>query len=217
MNFSVARHNMVESQIRTNRVTDRRLIEALDAVPLEAFLPGELGAVAYSDGEISIGGGRSIPEPMVFARMVQAAAIGQDDVVLDVGCATGYSSAVLARLATTVVALESDPALVERAGILLAQQGAVNVAVAVAALEKGDPAHGPYDVIMVEGAVPKLPEALLGQLAEGGRLVAVVGDGAGMGRVVVAQRNGQAISRHVVFDAAAPSLPGFEAPAGFAF
>ena len=217
MDFSLARHNMVENQIRTNKVTDGRVLDAIESVPREAYVPAAFRSVAYLDDDIDLGGGRSLLEPMVFARLLQAAAIQPNEVVLDVGCGTGYSAAVLARLATTVVAVESDRALAARASTLLAEQGADNVALVEGALEQGDKQHGPYDVIVIDGAVAQVPEALLAQLADGGRLVTITQRGAGLGEATLTLRVGDSYSTRALFDAAAKILPGFARRPGFVF
>jgi protein-L-isoaspartate(D-aspartate) O-methyltransferase len=208
---------MVENQIRTNRITNGAVIAALDAVPREAFVPKQLRGVAYLDGDIDLGGGRYLMEPLVFAGLLQAAHIKPADVVLDVGCATGYSAAVLARLASTVVALESDNELVVRAGALLAGLSVDNVAVVSGPLVEGDATHGPYQVIIVEGAVPEVPDGLPRQLADGGRLIAVVAAGSELGQATLISRIGDALSSQVVFDASIHSLREFHRRPSFVF
>ena len=211
MDYKTARHMMVEAQLRTNRVINPALIEALESVPREIFVPKQMAGSAYIDGPVPLGNGRALMEPMVFGRMAQIAEIQPTDVVLDVGCASGYSAAVLSRVASTVVALESDADLAGRAGAALSSLGADNVAVVTGALPEGDAAHGPYDVIMIEGQVPGVPDTLLKQLAEGGRLLAVVGDGVGQGRATLYTKFGGTVSHRIVFDATAGRLPGFVA------
>lgn len=215
MDYKAARHMMVEAQLRTNRVISPELIDALETVPRENFVPRQMAGGAYVDGAVPIGNGRSLMEPMVFGRLLQTAAIQKSDVVLDVGCASGYSAAVLSHVASTVVALEIDSELAGRASAALAQLGVDNVAVVTGPLTEGDAAHGPYDVIIVEGQVPAVPKALLDQLAEGGRLLAVLDEGAGPGRATLFTRFGGAISHRVIFDATAGRLPGFVAPVPF--
>lgn len=215
MDYKAARHMMVEAQLRTNRVITPELIVALESVPRENFVPRQMAGGAYIDGAVPIGNGRSLMEPMVFGRLLQTAAIKESDVVLDVGCASGYSAAVLSHVASTVVALEVDSELAGRASANLAQLGVDNVAVVTGPLIEGDAAHGPYDVIIIEGQVPAVPKALLDQLAEGGRLLAVLDDGAGPGRATLFTRFGGAVSHRVIFDATAGRLPGFAAPVPF--
>jgi protein-L-isoaspartate(D-aspartate) O-methyltransferase len=217
MNYAAARRNMVENQVRTNRVTDPRVIRALSEIPRDAFVPKRLNGVAYVDEDIDLGGGRYLMQPAVFGRLLQAAEIKANEVVLDVGCATGYSAAVLACLASTVIALESEAELAIRAGALLAKLGVDNVAIVTGPLAHGDPAHGPYDVILVEGAVAQIPSALTDQLADGGRLLAVVGGAPGIGRACVVSRIGEVVSGRQVFDAAIAMLPSFESRPRFVF
>lgn len=216
MNYADARRHMVDGQIRTNDVTDRRLVAALGEIPREVFVPKPLRGMAYIDGDIDLGAGRFLMEPLAFAIMVQAAAIDSGDVVLDLGCATGYSAAVLSRLASTVVAVESDRDLAARAGALLGELGFDNVAVGAGALADGDAPHSPYQVIVLEGAVERIPDSLLNQLAEGGRLVAVVRDGPVSAATVVTRTNGT-FSARKVREISVRVLPGFERKPSFVF
>ena len=215
--YAQARRVMVDRQVRTADVTDLRIISALLDVPREAFVPVARRAVAYLDLDVPVSeSGRALLKPMVFAKLLQAAAIRDTDHVLDVGCATGYSAAVLGKLAGHVVALEEDAAMARGASETLAQTGANNVAVVSGALAAGRVEDAPYDVIMVEGAAQVVPNSLLSQLKEGGRLVAVVGSGP-MGKATLYRRVGGHASAVPVFDAAAPALPGFAKPAAFVF
>ena len=215
--YAQARRVMVDRQVRTADVTDLRIIAALLDVPREAFVPVARRAVAYLDLDVPVSeSGRALLKPMVFAKLLQAAAIRDTDHVLDVGCATGYSAAVLGKLAGHVVALEEDAAMARGASETLAQTGANNVAVVSGALAAGRAEDAPYDVIMVEGAAEVVPDSLLSQLKEGGRLVAVVGSGP-MGKATLYRRVGGHASAVPVFDAAAPALPGFAKPAAFVF
>jgi protein-L-isoaspartate(D-aspartate) O-methyltransferase len=208
---------MVENQIRTNRITNVAVLDALAAVPREAFVPKNLRGVAYLDEDIDLGAGRYLMEPLVFAGLLQAAEINPSDVVLDVGCGPGYSAAVLARLASTVVALESDNEMMVRSGALLAGLAVDNVAVVSGSLVEGDPLHGPYQVIVIEGAVPHIPDSLLGQLADGGRLIAVVAAKSGVGHATLVSRIGKVFSSRMVFDASVHYLPEFLRKPSFVF
>lgn len=217
MDYATARLNMVESQVRPNRVTDPRIVEAMLTLPRESFLPKPLRGIAYVDEDIHIGDGRYLMEPMVQARLVQAAQITPDDVVLEIGTATGYGAALLARLASTVVALESDAALARTASATLSSLGVDNVAVVEGRLVEGYPKQAPYNVIVLAGGVEHIPPAIAGQLAEGGRLVAVVVPPGGTGRATLATRVAGAVSTRVIFDAASPIMPGFRQEPGFVF
>ncbi|WP_439575266.1 protein-L-isoaspartate O-methyltransferase family protein [Phreatobacter sp.] len=220
IDYARARRTMVDTQVRVNDVTDSRIVDALMVVPRETFVPEQRRALAYLDDDLPLNvpapgvAARFLMEPMVFARMLQAAAIGEGDRVLDVGSATGYSAAVLARLAGSVVALEADEVLSAEARRNLA--GLAGVTLADGPLADGAEAHGPFDVILVEGAAEQVPQSLLSQLADGGRLVAVVGTGRAA-KCLVHEKRGGEISVRAAFDAAIPSLPGFEAPRGFVF
>jgi protein-L-isoaspartate(D-aspartate) O-methyltransferase len=220
--FATARRMMVDGQVRTSDVTDRRIIAAMLELPRERFVPQGKADLAYLDLDLPVtqpkpgGAARCLLKPMVLAKMVQAAGLGEDDHVLDVGCATGYSSALLARLAGSVIALEEDEALARLARENLAAVGAVNATVVSGPLTQGWQGRAPYDVIFVNGASEIVPHALARQLKEGGRLVAVVGR-APTGQAVVYRCVGGDISGWPIFDAAAPLLPGFAAPPVFVF
>ena len=214
--YAQARRVMVDRQVRTADVTDLRIISALLDVPREMFVPAARRAIAYLDLDVPVNeSGRALLKPMVFAKLLQAAGIGETDRVLDVGCATGYSAGVLAKLAGDVVALE-DAALARGAGETLAQIGAKNLSVVSGALAAGWAERAPYDVIVLEGAAEVVPDSLLSQLKDGGRLVAVVGFGP-MGKATLYRRAGGHATAQPVFDAAAPPLPGFIKPAAFVF
>jgi protein-L-isoaspartate(D-aspartate) O-methyltransferase len=217
IDYAAARLNMVESQIRTNKVTDEALLDAFLAVPRERFVPAALRGTAYVDGDIPLGGGRSMMEPMVLARLLHLAAIERDDAVLEIGCATGYGTALLARLARAVVAIESDPQFVAQAAARLRELGAGNAAVIEAPLVQGYPGRAPYDVIVLQGAVAQVPEAISRQLAEGGRLVAVVHGANGLGQATLMIRAGGVLSGRPIFDAAVALLPGFQPEPSFVF
>lgn len=214
--FAAARKQMVDSQILPNKVTDARLIEAMGSIAKERFVPDALRGVAYVDEDLPVAPGRWIMEPMVFARLAQEAGIRKTDVVLDVGAASGYSAAVLARLASTVVAIEEDEALAHEATQNLVGAGVENAAVIAAPLAGGLPAQAPYDVIILEGAVEEVPRALLDQLAEGGRLVAVIA-GRGIGKATLYTKTGGVVGHRQLFDAGVPVLAGFAREAGFVF
>ncbi len=221
--YATARMNMVDSQIRTNKVTNTALLAAFESVPREAFVPEQLARVAYVDKDVALGNGRYVMEPMVLARLLQEAMPGPADVVLDVGCGTGYATAILAKLAATVVALESDHDMAVGAAKVLADLGIDNAIVVEGPLPAGWAAQGPYGVILLNGAVAEVPEAIRGQLAEGGRLVTVQkadgeeGRGQGLGQGILMQRSGGIASGRAIFDAATPILPGFAREAGFVF
>ena len=222
LNFEAARANMVESQVRPNGITDPRILEAMISIAREDFVPHDRRSVAYMDGDILIteekhgGAPRYLMEPMIFARLVQLAEIGDDDKVLHIGCGRGYGTAVLSRIAKSVTAIDEDARLAALAGSKLKELGVANATVEMRQHAGGDAAHGPYDVILIEGRVPVVPSALFDQLKEGGRLVAVVGNDV-LSRAMFFRRDGSIGSR-TAFDASVQQLPGIVAPqAGFVF
>ena len=215
--FAPVRHNMVESQLRPNAITDSRLIAAFEALPRERFVGPELAEVAYLDRSLPLGGGRHLLEPLVLATMLQALTISEADVVLDIGCGTGYSTAVMSKLAATVVALESDATLAARADENLTALGVDNAVVVAGELAEGYPSQAPFDVIFIGGAVPEIPAALSAQLVDGGRLCAVLADDAGNMRARLSIRTGDKLDHRAISDAVAPEMPGFAVPAGFVF
>lgn len=212
--FAAARINMVENQVRCNGVTDLGVIAAMSEVARERFTPPANQGIAYMDENLPIGNGRYLLQPRAFAKLCQEAELSAADKVLDVGCATGYSSAILARVAGSVVALEQDPALAAAAASALS--GVANVTVVTGALRDGAPKQGPYNVIFLNGSVPVKPVGLFEQLAEGGRLVGVIGGGP-VGHAHVFVRAHGSVSGRVVFDASAYPLPGFEVAESFVF
>ncbi|HUT48625.1 MAG TPA: protein-L-isoaspartate O-methyltransferase [Alphaproteobacteria bacterium] len=214
---AVARRNMVESQIRTNKVTDRRLIAALLDIPRERFLPKAVQSLAYLDEDIPIGQGRFLMEPMVMARLLQIAEVQPNDLALDIGCGAGYSAAVLARLCATVVAVESDGDLASAASHVLAEIDVDNAAVVEGPLEKGYPRQGPYDLILFNGAITAIPDEIAKQIASGGRAVAVVVNDRGIGAGTLYRKTTGTLSGRAIFDANTPLLPGFERAEKFVF
>ena len=217
LDFATARSNMIESQLRTNKVTDSAVLKAFETLPRERFLPEARAGVAYVDEDLEVASGRYLMEPMVLARLLQAAQVEPNDVVLDVGCTSGYSSALLARLAGTVVALESDATLRDRANQTLQDLGIDNAVVVAGELTEGYQKQAPYNVILRGGAVAEVPEVILSQVAEGGRLVTVIAAQAHLGQAVLIRKSAGLPSRRVLFDASVRQLPGFAATPRFVF
>jgi protein-L-isoaspartate(D-aspartate) O-methyltransferase len=216
MDFAAVRRNMVESQLRPNKVMNPAILDAFAAVPREAYAPATLRGVAYVDEDIPLGGGRYLMEPMILARLVQAASPQPSDATLVVGADTGYSAAILARITSRVVALETDHDLAQKAAQTLKAEGVTNVAVVEGPLPGGAPQLAPFNIIVFGASVDLVPPAIIEQLAENGRLVAVVNTG-GIGRARLMTRSGGAVASRIEFDAAVPPLPGLEAVPAFAF
>lgn len=219
VDFQAMRVKMVDGQLRTTDVTDVAILDAMLEAPREAFVPAALRPLAYMDEDIRVAPGRPgrfLMRPSPFGKLVQLADIRPGDLVLDVGSGTGYSSAILARIAGFVVALESDPDLAAEARERLAGFGYDNVSVIEGPLEAGHARQAPYDVIVVEGAVDEAPQALIGQLKDGGRLVAVVGEG-NTGRATLWIKEDGLVSSRAVFNAAVPPLEAFRRAPAFQF
>ncbi len=213
---AAALSHMIDCQLRPNEVNDERVIEAISAVPKDQFVPKAKRAIAYVDEDLEVGEGRFLMEPRVFGRLLMAADVQPQDIVLDVGCATGYSSAVLAKLAEAVVAVEENEDLATLAEKKLAEQDIMNAAVVSCTLCDGVAKQGPYDVIFLEGAVEDIPKKLLKQLKEGGRLLCVKVE-AGVGRAHIIRKTDGNLEEQNLFDADVLPLPGFEKAQGFVF
>lgn len=212
--FALRRMMMVDNQIRPSDVTKFPIIDAMLTVARENFVPAARREAAYVGENIDLGGNRVILDPRTLAKMLDALDVQPDDLVLDIGCAHGYSAAVLSRLAEGVVAVEEEASMASDAIGNLTEAGADNVAVVEAPLSEGAPRHGPYDVILVQGAVQDLPAALLAQLGEGGRIACLFQDGA-LGTVRLGLCIDGVISWRDIFNASAPVLPGFDRQPAF--
>ncbi len=216
IDYAAARHTMVENQLRPSRVEEPRVLDAMGSIPRELFVPAGLRGVAYSDEDIALGNGRHLIEPLVLARMLQSATVGPEDVALVVGCDTGYTAAVLGRLAATVFLLLDDDTGNAAVDGLMSELGVENVVV-----QAGDPASGlasqaPFDVILLAGSVRAVPQNLLAQLGEGGRLVAVVRD-THAGKLTLCRKVRGAIGRVTPFDADIPEILALRPRPAFVF
>jgi protein-L-isoaspartate(D-aspartate) O-methyltransferase len=222
INEPAARLNMVEGQLRTNKVTDEAVLDGFLTTPRERFVPPNLRGIAYVDDDIPLGNGRFLVEPLVLARLLQLAEIGKDDKVLEIGCASGYATAVLAKIAASVVAVESDPQLAAAARANLQALGIGNVQLQEGPMTAGWRAGAPYNVILINGAVGEIPASISEQLAEGGRLVTVTEGSAGpvearCGSAVLMTRAEGKLSNRPAFDATVEMLPGFARRPAFVF
>lgn len=213
--FASRRTTMVDTQVRPSDVTKFPIIDALLRVPREAFVPEDLKEAAYVGNNLDLGEGRVLLEPRSFAKMLDVLNIQPSELVLDVASGHGYSTAVLSLLAEAVVAVEADADMVRDATTALAEFGADNAAIVEGDMAEGVAQHGPYDVIVIEGAVAKIPDALVAQLKDGGRICAVFADGA-LGAVRIGYKQNGAVTWRFAFNASAPVLPGFDAEKEFA-
>lgn len=213
--YESRRRLMVDTQVRPSDVTEFPIIDALLTVPREAFVPRDRIEAAYAGDHMEIGRGRVLLDPRCFAKMLEAVDLTNSDLVLDIGAGLGYSSAVIARIAEVVVAVEEDRDLADEAPALLSEHHADNVVVHEGSLAEGAAEHGPYNVIIIEGGVEALPDAIADQLREGGRIVCLFMENA-LGTVKVGRKIDGRISWRYAFNASAPVLPGFEKAAEFA-
>jgi len=214
--FAARRTIMVDTQVRPSDVTKFPIIEAMLTVPREVYLPGEKREAAYVGENVQIGDGRVVLEPRTLAKLLDALDIQPGEMVLDLGCGLGYSTAVIARLAEAVIAVEEDEALAKEAQHTLSAEGVDNAAVIVGPLAGGAAKHGPYDVITIQGAVEVVPPALLAQLKEGGRIGCLFMEGA-LGMARIGYKTDGVVNWRFAFNAAAPVLPGFAAKPVFTF
>lgn len=217
MDFEAARVKMVDNQIRTTDVTSHEILRAFLQVPREEFLPASRRPLAYLDDDIPLGDGRFVMEPSPLAKLLQLAGVDKDDVVLDVGCNTGYSSAILSHLAGSVVALEEDSALAAAATDNLARLDYVTCAVVENTLVEGCRAEAPYDVIVFQGAVETLPETFFDQMKAGGRMVVVLGVGNAAGAMLYVKDEEGVVSERFAFNCSVKPLPSFRRKAEFVF
>jgi protein-L-isoaspartate(D-aspartate) O-methyltransferase len=216
--FTLARRNMVDGQLRPNRVTNSQLLAAIGALPREKFLPEGLSSVAYSDEDVPLGNGRFLMEPMVLARLIQTLQPRETDRALVVASGSGYGAALMAQLVKSVVAVESDAVLAAAAQSTARELGLGNIEQTVGSLEAGAAATGPYDVILIEGAVRQVPPAILEQLVDGGRMGTIVaGPPGALGSAQLFVKVGGVASGRPLFDAGTPALPGFAPPPRFTF
>lgn len=215
IDFAARRTLMVDTQVRPSDVTKFPIIDAMLSVPREAFVPADMVEAAYVGETISVGDGRVLLEPRTLAKMLDALDIQRDELVLDVACGLGYSAAIIGHIAEAVVAVEEDKSMAEDAQRLLMDSGAVGVAVHNASLTDGAPEFGPYDVICVQGGVETVPDSLIEQLKDEGRIACLFMEGE-LGAVRVGYKQAGRISWRFAFNAAAPVLDGFEKQAEFA-
>lgn len=217
--FEKARQIMVEGQVRPNKVTNEAVLEAIRHVPREKFLPPHLQAIAYVDEDIDLGQGRYLMEPTVLARLLQAADIRKSETVLDIGCGSGYATAVFSQLCRHVTGIDQDVKLVTEATRVLSQLGLSRAEIVQEnRLQEGYIKNAPYDVIFINGSVASVPEKIKMQMADkGGRLVTVLCGKGRMGTGILITRNGDHFTTLNLFDAATPALPGFEEKKTFIF
>ena len=214
--YAARRHLMVEAQLRPSGVEDEVLLRAMGEIPREAFLPGALKGVAYGDEDLRLSDGRLLIEPLVLGKLLQAAAVKPSDVALVVGCTTGYSAAVLSMMATTVFCMEGDAERIAKAEKVFGEIGCDNIVTVNAPPAEGYPAQAPFDIVVICGSVRQVPDNLKEQLADGGRLVAVLQAGR-VGKIAVVTKVGSAFGMVTPFDAAAPEVPELRPAPSFSF
>lgn len=212
--FTARRTMMVDTQVRPSDVTKFPIIDAMLTVPREEFVPASQREAAYMGENLDLGQGRILLEPRTLAKMLDALAISQKELVLDLGCALGYSAAVIAHMAEAVVAVEEDEAMAAEAQDALVAAGSDNVVMHVGPLTEGAPSHGPYDVIVIQGGVAQVPATVLDQLKDGGRIAALFMDGA-LGEVRIGYKRQDQVSWRMAFNASAPVLDGFQREVAF--
>ena len=212
--FAQRRTMMVDSQVRPNEVTSYPVIEAMLTVPREQFVPDSRQDVAYAENNIDLAPGRVLLEPRTLGKMMDVLDLQNSDLVLDIGPGYGYAAALMARIVEAVVAVEDNPELAAEAEARLAAQDVFNVAVVSGPLVGGCDSQGPYDAVLVEGAIEEFPEALTEQISDGGRVVAMFREGQ-LGVVRVGLKRDGRINWRFAFNAGAPVLPGFARPQGF--
>lgn len=212
--FASRRLVMVDTQVRPSDVTKFPIIAAMLAIPREVYVPDGLREAAYVGQNVDLGGGRVVLEARTLAKLLDALDIQPDELVLDIGCGYGYSAAVVAHLAEAVIAVEEDEAMAAEAQRRLAIEGVDNAAVVAGVLADGAVKHGPYDVVTLQGGVEVVPDAVLAQVKDGGRVGAVFMTGA-LGRAMVGYKTDGRMTWRFAFNATAPVLPGFAAPRGF--
>jgi protein-L-isoaspartate(D-aspartate) O-methyltransferase len=215
--YETARAKMIESQLRPNRVTDERVIEAFSRLRRELFVPEVLRGVAYVDDDLPLGRGRYLMEPMVAARLLQALMPDRKEGALVLGAGVGYEAALLALLTRSVIALEDDEELARLGRAALVDHRIASIICVEAPPAAGHRQRAPYDVILFGGAIAEIPREIAAQLAEGGRMAAVLRPGAGVGRATLTTRTGGVLAHRVIFDAATPLLPGFAPKPAFVF
>ncbi len=212
--FTARRTMMVDTQVRPSDVTKFPIIDAMLTVPREEFVPAAKREAAYMGENLDLGQGRVLFEPRTLAKMLDALSISNTELVLDIGCAMGYSAAVIAHMAEAVVAVEEDEAMAAEAQEALMASGSDNVVMHTGALAEGAAEHGPYDVIIIEGGVDEVPQSVLDQLKDGGRIAALFMEGS-LGEVRIGYKSGGQVSWRMAFNAAAPVLDGFKREAAF--
>lgn len=217
MDYVAARRNMVECQLRTNRVTGPSILAAMGSVPREQFVPSEVAEIAYIDEDLPVGHRRHLMEPMVLGRLLQAAGPAATEVALCVGGGTGYSAAILSRMTRAVFSLDCESAMTVLATEKFAELGYDNAVAVDGELSRGWPDEAPYDLVLFDGAVAEPPQSIFEQLAENGRLMAVLLKDGQPGRATLMHKRGGNMSRRELFNANIPMLPEFEEKASFVF
>ena len=217
MEFHIARQNMIENQIKPSGVTDNSIINAMADLPREKFVSSDAATVCYSDKEIFLGDERYMMAPTLLASLLQEARIAEEHLVLNIGCGSGYSVAVLSRICRAVVGIEENPTLFEKASSLMVELGIDNALIVKKPLVNGYSKQAPYDAIVFNGAIEELPKKIIGQLANGGCIASVMRVNSNLGKAVITRKFGKLITATEIFDAWTPYMPQFNKKSSFKF
>ena len=217
--FELARKNMVDCQIRPSSVVNPVLLKSFEDIPREIFVPEKLQHIAYSDENIDIGQGRFLMEPATHAKLLQEANLKENDIVLDVGVGSGYSSAILSSNVSTVISLEVNKRQMDKATRLWSELDLCNIALVESSLNNGESKHAPYSLIVINGAVPEVPQIILDQLADNGRLVTIIkSPKQTIGKATIFAKDSHGhISSEPLFEAGVPYIKGFDTKTSFQF
>ena len=209
MEFKLARKNMVDCQLKPNKIKDNEVINAFLNVPREMFVKKNHIKHAYLDDNLSLGNGRFLLNPVILSRLIQALELKKNETILNIASGSGYGVVILSYLAGTVLGIENDKNLLEKSLELLLNLDVNNAAIIKGDIKEGFVKQAPYDAILIEGAVEKVPEIILTQLSDKGRLVTVQSNESGYGKAILIEKFNNNFITNILFDAYVPILSGF--------